>query len=369
MGNSPNVSDRTRAPRMDVEAQADGAPANDPFIRRVASILLLLTAAGVLLAVVILAIEVFLVAFGGVLLAVFLRAFTDLISRRSAISEGVALTIVLLASMALIGLGLWLLAPQLSEQAEEVGERLPDAIAELEGWLRRQPWGNWMIGQLEDGGMPEGVGGAIGGMFAGGALWFTYFLTFLFVGLFGAMNPRLYSDGIVRLFPLHHRARAREVIGELSYTLRRWLLGRAAAMLMVGVTTAVVLSLLGMPVPLLLGAVAGLLTFVPYLGPIAAGVPIILFALLEGPQMALYVLLAYSGIQVFEGYVLDPLIMQRLAYIPPVLTLVMQVVMAVLVGVMGIAMATPLAAVLLVLVRTVYRQDVLGDRGGGGDGG
>jgi predicted PurR-regulated permease PerM len=358
--------ERARRPRgtpdPDIEASA---PAADPFIRRVATTVLLVAAGGLLVAVVVLTVEVFLVAFAGVLLAVFLRAFTDLIARHSPLSEGWALALVLIAAISVLGTGAWVLAPRLSEQAEEMTERLPVAVAELESWVQGQPWGPWIIGQIEEGGMPESVGPLLGDAVAGGALWFTYFLTFLFVGLFGAANPNLYKDGLVRLFPIRKRARAREVIGELSYTLRWWLIGRAVAMLMVGATTAVVLSVLGMPVPLLLGTVAGLLTFVPYLGPIAAGVPIVIFALLESPQLAVYVLVAYTGIQVFEGYVLDPLIMQKLVYIPPVLTLVMQVGMAVLVGVIGIAMATPLAAVLLVLVRKVYREDVLGDRSGG----
>jgi predicted PurR-regulated permease PerM len=121
-----------------------------------------------------------------------------------------------------------------------------------------------------------------------------------------------------------------------------------------------VLSLLGVDFAMLLGLIAGLLTFVPYLGPIAAGVPIVLFAALDGPQTALWVLLAYTAIQQVEGNVLDPIIMHKLIYIPPVLTIVIQVLMGVVIGVMGIAMATPLAAVLIVLNR-FYRRDFLGD--------
>jgi len=99
---------------------------------------------------------------------------------------------------------------------------------------------------------------------------------------------------------------------------------------------------------------------VPYLGPIAAGVPIVLFSLLEGPDTALWVLLAYTAIQQVEGNVLDPIIMHKLIYIPPVLTVVMQVLMGVVLGVMGVVMATPLAAVLVVLNR-FYRREILGD--------
>jgi predicted PurR-regulated permease PerM len=190
--------------------------------------------------------------------------------------------------------------------------------------------------------------------------WFTILLTIFFVGLFAAANPQLYKDGLVHLAPLRHRPVVRELIGEISYTLRWWLIGRGIAMLMVGVTTGVVLGLLGIPFALLMGILAGLLTFIPYLGPIAAGVPIVLFALLEGPQQALWVFLAYTAIQQVEGNVLDPIIMHKLIYIPPVLTIVMQVLMGVVLGIMGVVMATPLAAILVVLNK-FYRREILGD--------
>lgn len=350
-------------PRIRTAAEAGAAPAapaHDPFVRRVATAVAITAAAGLLLAVFILGIEVFLVAFAGVLLAVFLRALADLLSRRAGLGEGWALTTVVLTLLVLLALGAWLLAPQVLAQVDQVGERLPRIVAEAEAFLQRHGWGRWLLARVQDGDVRDGLGSALGGVLATAATWFTYLLTLLFVGLFGAASPQLYEDGIVRLFPLRHRVRARQVLGEIGYTLRWWLIGRAVAMSAVGLTTALVLALLGMPFALLLGLIAGLFTFVPYLGPIAAGVPIVLFALLEGPELALYALLAYTAIQVVEGYVLDPLIMQRLVYIPPVLTLVMQVLMAVLIGVLGIAMATPLAAVLVVLAK-VYRQDVLGE--------
>lgn len=335
-------------------------PAETSFVRRTVATVGIALAGVALLAIVVLGIEVFLVAFAGVLLAVFLRALADLVSRYTPLPQAWSLTAVLLSILALAVLSGWLLAPQVSQQVDQVGEQLPDIMAEIEEFLQRYEWGRWLLQQVQNGEVPEGFGETLGNIFSRAALWFTFLLTLLFVGLFGAFNPQLYEDGLVHLFPLDKRARARQVLGEISYTLRWWLIGRAVAMTLVGVTTAIVLGLLGMPFALLLGLIAGLFTFVPYLGPIAAGVPIILLALLEGPEMALYVLIAYSGIQVVEGYILDPVIMQQLVYIPPVLTLVLQVLMAATLGPLGIAMATPLAAVLIVLTR-FYQTDILGD--------
>jgi predicted PurR-regulated permease PerM len=351
----------SRQPDAEPARAAAGAARHPPFVRRVVTVVGIATLTGLLLAVLALGLEVFLVTFAGVLLAVFLRALTRWVSRHTPLSESWALAAVVLLIPTIVGVGGWLLAPTVAAQAEQVAEQLPQIVAELRQYLERRGWGRWLLSQVEGGEVPDGVASAIGPALSAASLWFVYLLTFLFVGLFGAASSRMYEDGIVRLFPLPSRKRVREVLGEIAYTLRWWLIGRAVAMLLVGVTTAIVLAVVGMPFAVLLGLLAGLFTFVPYLGPIAAGVPIVLLALLEGPQMALVVLLAYTGIQTVEGYGLDPLIMQRLVYIPPVLTLVMQVLMAVLVGVIGVAMATPLAAVLTVLTR-VYRRDVLGER-------
>ncbi|MBE0596051.1 MAG: AI-2E family transporter, partial [Desulfuromonadales bacterium] len=152
-----------------------------------------------------------------------------------------------------------------------------------------------------------------------------------------------------------------EVLAEIGATLRWFLVARAIAMLLVGASTAIALLLLNIPLALLLGVIATLLTFVPYLGPIAAGVPIVLVALLEGPQQALWALIVYTVIQQIEGILFDPLILQRIIRLAPVVTIVSQVLGGVLLGVLGIALATPFAAVMQVFIRRVYREDILGE--------
>jgi len=332
----------------------------DPFVRRAITVIGLVIAAGLLVTILVIGIDILLAAFAGVLFAVFLLAFAELVARYTPLTNGWALAVVLLVGTGLLVAGGFLLAPHIIAQVDEVTEQLPQIVAETEEFLQRYAWGEWMLERAQDGGVADGIGAAVG-PFASGTLYFlTILVTIFFVGLFGAANPGLYRKGIVNLFPLPRRDLAREILDDVAYALRWWLIGRAVAMLMVGVTTFVVLMLFGVRFALLLGIVAGLLTFVPYLGPIAAAVPIVLFSLLEGPQQALWVFLAYTAIQQVEGNVLDPYIMHKLIYIPPVTTIVMQVLMGAVIGVMGVVMATPLAAVLVVLNR-FYRREALGD--------
>jgi predicted PurR-regulated permease PerM len=133
-------------------------------------------------------------------------------------------------------------------------------------------------------------------------------------------------------------------------------------MLIIGVLTTAGLSILGVPLALSLGIFAALLTFIPNFGPIIAVLPAVLFALVESPTKALYVLALYIGIQMIESYLITPLIERETVSLPPVLTIFFQIFLGVLVGGLGLILATPLLTVIIVLVKMLYIEDILGDK-------
>lgn len=122
------------------------------------------------------------------------------------------------------------------------------------------------------------------------------------------------------------------MLGEIHHTLAQRLMGKLLSMLVIGVLTAAGLALLGVPLALLLGIVAGLLDFIPYIGPIIAGVPAVLIAFTEGPTLALYAILLFVALQVAEGYLLLPLIERRTVSLPPALTIGAQVLLGAMFG-------------------------------------
>lgn len=311
---------------------------------------------GLLLALFVLGVDILLAAFGGILIAVLLNAFSDLLERRTPLSYPWALTAVVLIVLAVFGLFGWLVAPQIAEQVDQLGERLPGTVSEIEGQLQQYQWGEWVLEQVRNGAQGGGEGG-----FSALLDWSSYILVAVFIGLFAAANPRLYREGAVHLFPLRFRARIREVLDELGHTLRWWLIGQGAAMLLIGVSTTIVLWAFGIPLAVVLGLIVGLLGFVPYLGPIIGAVPVALIAATEGGMTLLYVMLAYLGVQTLEGYVATPLIQHRTVFLPPAFTLTTQLLLGTVLGLLGFILATPLAAVVLVLTR-YYRADILGDR-------
>jgi predicted PurR-regulated permease PerM len=319
-----------------------------------------------LIAAVVLAIDALLLIFACVLFAVLLFELSAILCRRFGWNRKLALVVVVLALLLVIGLGGWAMAPQIAEQSTELAKQIPQSLQRLRQMVESKPLLARIAAELPDvkqmiQSMQQFVPNA--GIFFGGVLGaIGNVAIIMFVGIYFALSPRQYKRGIVKLVPQDKRERAVQVMDDIGDTLARWLIGKSLSMLIVGIATAGGLTLLGVPLGLILGIIAGLLDFIPYIGPILAGVPAVLIALSISPDLALYTVLLFLAIQTLEGYVLQPLVEARAVEIPPALTIVMQLVFGSLFGFAGIALATPLTAMLMVLVNKLYVEDILGDR-------
>ena len=310
-------------------------------------------------------IYVFLLVFASVLLAIFLYSASCWVSTHTPLAYGWSLTLVALACIASIGGSLWWTGAVLGEQIDELIIRLPRALQKLQQRLGQYEWARGLIAELPEAGKEIAEKADV--MAKAPRVLFDVFSTlgagiiFLAVGLYLALDPYVYIRGLLRLIPTPRRGRVQEVLCEVRDTLGHWLLGRIVSMLIVGGVTTLGLWLIGVPLALALGLLAALAEFVPNLGPLLAFTPAILLALTESTTQALAVLLLYLGVQGFESYVLTPLVEKRAVSLPPALTILSQVLLGVLAGGMGLALATPLAAASLVLVQRFYGEDTLGD--------
>ena len=316
------------------------------------------------LLLIVYAVDVLLLVFAAVLLAVLLRALAEPLAKRLHISPQWALAIVALLLTLSIGAVGWLLAPSIGEQVRELRAALPAALERLQQELSRFVW---LESVLDTTRSPESltaqpeVASKVGSAVSGTLKSLANVVLVLVIALYLAADPRLYVEGAVRLLPMAHRVRAREVLHAIGDTLRWWLLGKAISMVIVGVAVFIGLLALGVPMAGALALIAALLDFIPNVGPILAVIPAALFALLEGPTQVVYVLLLYSVIQVVESYLLTPLIERKTASLPPALTLVALAVAALLFGWLGLLLAAPTTAALLVMVQMVYLEDTLGE--------
>lgn len=327
----------------------------------------IVVAAGVAALVVALFVLVFYVArplmviFAGVLLAVLLRALTDIVHRSTKIPCAIALWVVVAAlAGAVIGFA-WFIVSQAAGQFEQLGTGLAEAWKRLEAFISQYGWGRVALDRLGDGSIPEGGANIVARTMGGIVSALSILVVSVFLGLYLAVNPQIYKRGMVRLFPFAHRERAADIMEKMGIALRGWLLGTLFNMFTIGAMTTAGLWLLGIPMALALGIVAFFLEFIPYLGPILSAVPALLIASSVGTTELLYTALLYWALQSIEGYLLSPLVYQHSVDLPPALTLGAQLITASLFGVLGIIFATPVTACALVLVQEAYVEDALGD--------
>jgi predicted PurR-regulated permease PerM len=330
--------------------------------------------------------DLIFITFLGILFGLAVARGADFLARFR-IPRGVGAVLVVAAFLGVIvGLGAWA-APTLRAQTGELQAQLPQALDRLEGWINSHRDG--VIGQMmpppraaapasppvepprssgSPHGLPESLQGQLGAL---GRYLFSFLsstiavvaglLLILFTAIYVGAEPDLYHKGLLHLFPHWARPRAAEVLDAIGFSLRRWLVTQLIMMASIGVATALGLSLLGVKAALALGLIAGLLEFIPMLGPILSAVPGIAMAFLDSPQKALFVALVYWGVQFLEGHILQPLLMKRGVDLPPVVTLVGLSLMAIVFGFLGMLVAVPVLAAVMVTIKMLYVEDVVGD--------
>ena len=298
--------------------------------------------------------SVLLLAFAGILFGTSLRGLATVLHERTGVRMTVSLVICIIA-LALVSIGttLWIL-PGIIEQFGELAATLSNAATTLRASLQDSQLGRRVLdatgGWTPSPGSVMRAAGLLGT--AVGALASAVFV--LFVALYLAASPAVYRDGFLRVIKPAHRGRAREILDELASTLRRWLLGRMISMTAVGVTTALGLWLLGIPLPIAMGVLAGALGFIPNIGPIVSAVPALLLAATISPAYIGYVGILYLVINLADGYILTPLVDRRSVSSPPALVITAQLLFGALWGILGVALATPLVACATVIVHRTY---------------
>jgi predicted PurR-regulated permease PerM len=338
-----------------------------------------------------------LTVFLGVLFALAVSAGVDRLQRWR-VPRGVAAPLIVLAFVGLLaGFGTWI-GPTVREQTIELRTKLPEALGKLELWVRSRGGGiiATITGLSEDslatGAPPNVAPTALDSVVAGvpapapppevgpslrdrllaqlGGVG-RYFLPVisstlavvagivlvLFLAIYLAIDPSIYRRGLLYLVPRQRRARADKILGAIAGTLRKWLVTQLIAMVVIGVVTTSVLLALKVRAAVPLGILAGLLEFVPTLGPILSALPAIAMGFVDSPEKALFVTIAYVGIQFLENHLLIPILMKEGIDLPPALTIVMQALMAIVFGILGLLVAVPLLATVMIAARTATGDD------------
>ena len=337
----------------------EGRP--DPYEHRkfIERVLILIGIALPLLLIWVL-LDLLVLAFGAVVVAVLLRAIADPIARHSRLGDqGSAVAAVLIVAAVIVGFA-WAFGAQLRSEFSGLAQTLPTAWRDLQERIAGLPITDGLAVSWEEFG-PSGTNimSRLGDLALTLGSAFADLILVLFGAIFIASNPSLYKRGVTKLVPRRGRGLADESLNETGRALKLWLMGQLVAMLLVGALTWLGLWFIGLPAAMALALTAGLLEIVPYVGPVLAAVPGILLGLLQGPEMALWAAFVYLAVQQIEGVLITPLIQRKAVKLPPALTVFGVVAAGVMFGFVGLIFAAPLLVVAYVLVKKLYVREAL----------
>lgn len=315
--------------------------------------------------------DILFLLFIALLFSLYLGMISEFLQKRFGLPRAYGIVIALLATgVGVAGLG-WLIVPPVMAQAQGLIETLPRLLASWEASLVAMVGRNPLLQQLLPAEAGEGrvasLVGRFGGYF-GGAVPYVFsaiaivihLFSVLVMGVFMALRPETYREGVVTLVPPVHRDLARSVALDLARVLRAWIGGQILGMLVLTVFSWIGLMILGVPYALAFGVFTGIAAIVPFFGTLVSTLLPALFVVGSGgPGQAMLVVLLGLIIHLIESNFVHPLIMERQVHLPPVLSILSVLMMAKLLGVIGLLVAVPVLASLMVIVRRIYVDRIL----------
>ncbi len=316
----------------------------DPLVRQELKRASVWFGLGLLILAVIFLAQPLLLIVGGIVFAATLDGGTRLLGRIIPISRGWRLLIVTLVALAFIAGTIWLAGVQLSYQAAVLRLTITDQINQLLalgrsfgfGFETVEPQQLFQQAMNSIGRLTSAVSSALGAL--------TSLVMIIVIGLFIAVEPRIYERGIAWMLPLESRERFYRTSDRMGFTLRRLMAGRLLGMAVEGVGTWILLMAGGVPMAALLGLLTGLLAFLPNIGAIISGALIILVGFSAGFETGLWAIAVYSIVQIVDGYLIVPYVARRTVDLAPALVLGAQLLFGALFGILGLALADPIVA-------------------------
>lgn len=296
-----------------------------------------------------------------VIFAVLVSAVVDWVTTKLKIRRGLAFALLLAAGFVVVFLTLWIRGPSIIEQFADLQTDLPLAAHKFLERLNSYQWGRWLLAQWSDYTQTSGnINSAlsrIGGFVLSTASLIGGLGLVLFLGLYLAAEPQVYLSGIRRFVPKSDRTIFEACVVSAATVLRSWLISQMFSMIAVGMIVTVGLWALGVPLAGTLGIIAALLTFIPNVGPILSVVPAVLLAVVISPIKGFVVILLFLLVHFLEGNIITPLLERQIVRLPPVLTMTAQLLLAVVAGPLGLALAAPLTAIAIGTFQVLLPDD------------
>lgn len=330
--------------------QASPADIHDPRLRREAQKAAIWIGLALLAAMVVFFAQPLLVIFGGIVFAAMIDGGARLLGRVLPIGRGWRIAVVLIATALFLVWAGYFTGSQITSQAAEMPAIIERQVQRLLGWARGHGFNvdtgdfNGIMQQMATGVGP--VTRALGGLIG----FFTTMFLIVVLGIYIAVEPRLYERGIAWMLPVEERPYLAETINRMASALRRLLAGRLLGMFIEGIATWLALAAYGVPMAALLGLLTGLLAFLPNIGAPISGALMILVGFSGGTEMGLYCIAVYVVVQVVDSNIIIPMVAKKTVDLAPALVLGAQLIFGVMFGILGLALADPLIALAKILL-------------------
>jgi len=303
------------------------------------------------------AFNVLLMAMAGSLIATYFHGLGDLVERKLKIKRKFAMLISVIGSIAILGLLLWFMGTKIQAQVEELSKTLPHTINNVKAKMATSPIGQKILESLGGDNSQKMMTTAQSFFTTSfGVLGDLYIIMFL--GIFFTANPSLYKDGILALIPKDRKPVGVHIMNRISISLKGWLKGMMASMVLVTILISLGLTIIGIPVAMVLGLITGILELIPNFGSVIAMVPGVLLALTISTNAGIVVALLYITSQTITANIVNPLIQRKLIKLPPALTLISQLIMGAISGPLGVILAVPMLAILMILIDELYVKKI-----------
>lgn len=291
---------------------------------------------------------ILLLFFAAILCSLLLTTAADWLRAKLKLPHGVALATVVFISAGLAALGIWQRGSAIAEQFLKLQVDLPLAIHKLHGQIQATDWGQWLLTRLRENAQQTSgltfAASRIGGVLLTGATAVGALMILCIASLYFAAEPETYLKGLRFITPLRYQNMLERCLAGAATQLRWWLLAKFVSMTAVGILVFIGLWVLRIPLAGTLGVIAAFLTFIPNVGPILSAVPAGLLAFAISPGKGLLTISLFFLVHFIEGNFVTPLAERQIVKLPPALTLAVQLLLATVTGVLGVALAAPLTA-------------------------
>ncbi|HEV8082571.1 MAG TPA: AI-2E family transporter [Chitinophagaceae bacterium] len=298
--------------------------------------------------------SVLLLILAGVLIAVYFYGFAGILQRSFHWPQKLSIILSVIINLILIAAIIWFVGAKIQQQSSQLADTLPATLQNAKEQISKSSIGRKLIEQLDSSGDTTKALSVIKRLFSSSFGILSDLYIVILLGAFFTASPSLYKKGMVALLPSKAKEKGADIINKINNILKKWLKGQIFGIAFIGVLTAVGLLIIGMPLVLTLAIIAGLLNFIPNFGPLIALVPAVLISLTQGPETALIIICMYTFIQIIQSAVTQPLIQKKMINIPPALTIIGQVALGLLAGFWGVLLATPIIAILMIVIKELY---------------